>query len=523
MFRPRRSSLIALLGAILMLLNLTACAPSATPTPTPDYPALETAVAFKLSGTLTAKAPTPTTTATATTTPLPPTPTATARPTATATATPTPPTSSLLAFVRIAEDQVANLMFYDLRQGVEEPLTHFAEPLNMGDVSWSPDGQWVAFVSAHDFIHSRNQERNLFLMRSDGTELHMVTGDYVEPKQAPGPYVLLKGRVLTPGGACVVCAQGAASPATAAEDGSFELAGVPASARWARAVCQQDDLVLQGDVDLDLQVDAPQPITIEVRAEGRGWSQASVSAQGDLIAGTVYTWTLDADKVRQVAFHGEIITRDGEPVGRLVLPPESTLLGVDWSPITNTLLVGALTDEKGTGLYTWDNPSTPELLLRLDNPDDQILSAAHPVWSPDASQIAFELRQWSWWGENRYRTVLMVWDVGSADKPRLLVEPEWGDHAAEPSWSADGRAIFYQLSDGEPGVDYWHKQNGNILAVPVAKPSPTIIFDDGRSYLPAARPERPLGTASQPMRTRTPKATQTPPPSPTTGSTASAP
>ena len=123
-----------------------------------------------------------------------------AQPTPTATWTPTPepsPTSvgAWLAFVRVTQDQVANISLYNTVQQEDEVLTHFVEPLNMSDLSWSKDGQWLLFVSAHDYIHSRNNERNAFTMRPDGTGLRMITGDYVDPAEAPGPYVTLRARL----------------------------------------------------------------------------------------------------------------------------------------------------------------------------------------------------------------------------------------------------------------------------------------------------------------------------------------
>ena len=51
-------------------------------------------------------------------------------------------------------------------------------------MSWSRDGQWVIIASAHDYIHSRNNERNIFVMRPDGSGLRMVTGDYVDPQDS---------------------------------------------------------------------------------------------------------------------------------------------------------------------------------------------------------------------------------------------------------------------------------------------------------------------------------------------------
>jgi hypothetical protein len=489
---PRLSTVSLLLGTVFMLL-LSSCAPSPSalaPSPTPDYDMLETRVAASLSGTLTAKAPTATVTPTSTETPLSPTATPTLLPTRTPTPTPVPLTDgTFLVFVRETEGQIENLVLRDLHRGTEEVLTHLTEPINITDVRWSPDGQWIAFVSAHNYIHSRNQERNVFLVRPDGTGLYMITGSYVDPAKAPGPYVVLNGQIVDPIGDCVVSAQGVASPVLADDTGAFELTGVPVSADWARAVCRDESLVLQGDVLLDLQVEATAPITISLDAAGRGWNQVSLSSQAELIAGTVYNWWLDEeDDLPYISFGVEVVELDNLRTSRLAIPEGSTVLGVDWSPTAATLPVGALTDEDGAGLYIWPEYDNAEPLVRMENTESIILTAAYPAWSPQGDRIVFELRQWSWWGDNLYRTLLMVWEVGSEEEPRVLVEPDWGQHAVKPGWSADGDSVFYQFSTADPEVEFWHRENGDIYMVRLDDPSPRAITRNGRSYLPALRP-----------------------------------
>ncbi len=287
MIGPRGRLGAALVAILVLVPYCVGCAqtPPLSPTPTPDYAPLETAVAVKLWATLTAKAPSPTHT-------LSPTPTATTRaptpvPSATPTATPLPPSNSpLVAFVRVARDQTANIELLDVNQPTKgDVLTHFLEPLSISDVTWSKDGEWIVFVSAHDFIHSRNNERNIFMMRPNGTELRMITGEYVDPGKAPGPYVTLRGQVVGAKGTCLVCAQGAAKPVTADADGFFELPGVPNSAKWARAVCQDGSDALQGDIDLTAPNANPAALSIPVEPRGQGWNQVSLSRDGKLLAG----------------------------------------------------------------------------------------------------------------------------------------------------------------------------------------------------------------------------------------------
>jgi len=465
--------------------------------PTPDYARLETRVAGALSGTLTADAPTPTVTNTATTTPVPLTRTArpTATPSVTATATPRLP-EAVLAFSRVRQDGTANLVLRDLRTQEQEPVTHLTEPSGILDVDWSEDGTWIAIVSAQVYFRSRSNERNVFVMRSDGTEMRLVGDGYVDPGEAEGPFVELRGRVDGGSGSCFVCAQGTASPGMTDDNGRFALSGVPVSAEWVRAVCLDGDSVLQGSQALDLEVAPSRAITVGLRAEGQGWQQASLSSDGSLVAGTVYTWTLGVNGVRDVAYAGRVMSRDGTALARLVTPEGTSLLGVDWSPVTQTLLVGAVTGEDGAGLSLWSSADTPQEGCWIENPEDAVLSTANPAWSHDGRYVVFELREWSWWEGDKYRTTLAIWDTLADEAPRVVYAPEWGQHASEPSWASDWDALFFQLSTGAPDEDYWHKSNGDLYVITLAEPTPVALTEDGHSYLPVPRPPRRVERAS---------------------------
>ena len=132
------------------------------------------------------------------------------------------------------------------------------------------------------------------------------------------------------------------------------------------------------------------------------------------------------------------------------------------------LLVGALTGGDGGWLWLWDatGASVGEL-LQMTNPDDQILTLANPAWSPDGQQLVFEVRRWYWWGENRYRTDLML---VSADGQTIqtLVESAWGEHASEPGWISDGDMVVYQYSLTSPDQDLASADNSSIWMVEVA-------------------------------------------------------
>lgn len=480
--RWRSLLLLALVGGLCG----ASCTGPVAFTPTPDYPLLETQVAYKLQATLTAKAPP---TATPTSTPTSPAASATPKPGASPTPSPAPVPSSaesLLAIVRGVPGQPANLVLVGGVPDKDLVLTRFAEPDSMSDVSWSKDGSWIIFVSAHDFVHSRNNERNVFMMRPDGSQLRMVTGEYVDPTKASGPFVTLAGKVVGGKGTCLVCAQGAANPAVARDDGYFSLAGAPLSARWVRAVCRDNGVTLQGDLDL-APASAPTSLSLTVSPQGRGWTQASMSRDGQIIAGTYYSWTLGQDGKHRQSSEGVLYALDGRALGKLDLPANTTLAGVDWSPVEDRI-VGAVTGEKSSMLWLWDATGRSlGALLDIANSERELLTASNPVWSPDGASIAFTLHHQYWWGEQRSKSELMVVSAAGRDA-RSLVPGDWGIEATNPSWSAEGMSIYYQLALGK-GADAKIPASTNIWLVPVADQSTArAVTADGFASLPAASP-----------------------------------
>ena len=475
--------------AVVLCLSCTAPEPG-SPTATPDYVALETQVAAKLGATLTAKAP-PTQTFTPEPTRVSPTPTSSPRPGPSPTSTPEPRPSSarpLLAYARIAQGGAANIVLSDVAREEEQVLTHFVEPLNMCSLAWSRDGEWLIFVSGHDYMHSRSNERNVFVMRPDGSDLRMVTGEYVAPEMAPGPYSALRGRVIGGNGPCLVSAQGAASIVVTGEDGAFELPGVPLSAKWARAVCPNGESALQGDVGLVSLDNNLMPVSITVEAKGQGWLQASLSRDGHVVAGTYYQWTRDPEGEREYRVEGVLYSVEGARIGQLELPPDTRLLGVAWSPGTDQLL-GALTGEKSAWLWIWDaRGSSLGEFMEIPSPDEEIVGVSNPCWSPDGSQLAFSLRRWLWWEEDKHKTDLMLVSA-KGDGLRTLVDSEWGAAANHATWAGDGRRIYYHLSQDLSHDAYCSDTGGDIWVVTLSEEPVSVRWtEDGVSYLPAASP-----------------------------------
>jgi len=481
--------LVALLG---ISLAVVACGVGPREqTPTLDYPRLETAVAQQLFATLTSKAP-PTVTRTPSPSPL----SSSASPVPTGTTVPTlaPPEAEgdLIAYVRLSQDASTNIALSDEGHQIDQLLTHFVEVSNMCDVHWSADGEWIVFVSAHDFMFGRDNERNVFMIRADGTGLEMVTGDHRDPEEVPGPYVTLEGRVMGCEGPALVSAEGVAAPVTTDDAAVFELVGVPVTARWVRALCASGTQVLQGDVDLDLDKGTTEAITIEVKAEGHGWLQASPSPDGHSIAGTMYDWYIDEEGDQQVERMGVLYDIETGTLA-LVETPDGARSGyLVWSPV-NDVIAGAVTDGDGTSLWLWDaqGQATGEIVT-LDNPDDVIYAIEDPAWSPDGNSVAFVRRDWGRWEDNQYKSDLLVVSASGEDL-RTLVANEWGTAVSHPSWSSDGRRIYYQVSpasaDGGSVGDEM-----SIWSVPVEiadggeAPEATPWLDDGASGFPCVRP-----------------------------------
>lgn len=516
---------VAIISVAILAMACGAATP-AQPQPTPDYEALETRVQAMLDATYTAIAP-------------PATATSTPEPTHTVTPEPTPTVPEATPTFAVVEPgwQIA----YVRREAGGEPsivlegalpedtlvLEHLSGMDSISDLAWSPDGEWLLFVSEHDALLSRSNERNLFMVRKDGSGLQMITGDHVAADKAAAPYVPLEGRIVGVEGACLVSAQGISSPVAAEEDGSFLILGVSLEATWARAVCSSEGRTLAGDVTLTATEGALQAIEIPVLEEGRGWKQAHWSRDGAIIAGTLYGWApaeqVDAD-VETDSVDGEdqdqpegsllaISTPSAEsPVdyrlwGRILAPTsgyeaeldravEGDLNGLSWSP-TEDLVLGAVTGGEGGWLWLWDvtGESVGEL-FQMPNPDDQIITLANPAWSPDGTQVVFEVRRWYWWGEDKFRTDLMLL---STDGPSVepLVTLDWGEHAIEPTWLGDGRKVVYQYSLLSPDQELSFVEDGSIWLVDVATGQQLPWTSGPRDFAPAANPL--AGRAVTPM------------------------
>ncbi len=485
---PRRlATLWALAACACVALAAASCrpAPSTPATPTPNYSLLETRTEQRLAARLTAQAPPPTETPTPTEAP----PTTSSAPPLTLTPTLGPTVAPpVLVYVQKGQNDTTNVIVPSIGAEEEGVLTHFPEPWSIDALVWSKEGDWLALAGSHDFIHSRENERNLFLIRPDGSGLRMVTGAYLDPAQAPGPYVTLEGVVEGGRGVCRVIAQGTVSPVETDESKgyAFALTGVPQEAAWARAVCQDEAGTWQGDIDLALG-EEPQPVSIPVRAEGQGWRDLSLAPGGQQLVGTFYEWELDEEGQRRYQVRGAIYDLESNQITWLELPEEKTFHGADWS-FDGERIIGGLADEEATYLWEW-NPQGESVgaMLTLANPEDQFLTIVRPRWSPrEETGIVFELHRWYWWADPKFRTDLMLLEPGQAEAVSL-VEAEWGQHATHADWSATGLVVFYQNHTQEGDIGAGLPASADIWSVSIEERQPAPWTDDGISYLPAVR------------------------------------
>lgn len=487
---PIRAILVLVLLFFLLLIN--GCVPILDVPRTPDdnLSSKETAVIISLSGTLTAGAPTRTPFPTNTPQPPMPTPTPTRAPFLSG-------SGPFLAFVRLMEEGTENII---LRSGgqSESVLTRFSGGQSISDLNWSLDGQWLVFTSAFNYMLSRKNERNVFVVRPDGTELHMISGEFVDPETVEGPFITLSGTVTGTDSSCLVSAQGAAGPVTTTVDGAFELPGVPVSSKWARAVCNQGDVIRQGDVPLELTEGVTSTINITVTASGQGWLSAAISPDGCKLAGIKYEWSLDDQGKRVNTMAARLVNLGGGQIAELMPSEGAVVSGLAWSP-EGTQLVGTVNWNNSVSLWLWDaEGNSLGSLIDIPNPEDTFYTLGEPVWSYDGSKIAYTRQSYYWWsGTPQLKTEIDVIDVNTKEVTTIVPE-EYGFHATSPAWSANGLIIYYQLASGDPSAEVASLSGWQIWWIDINGRIPTQLTKDGVNTLPAVRSNNLPRTTSLP-------------------------
>ncbi|MHB9034256.1 MAG: TolB-like translocation protein, partial [Anaerolineae bacterium] len=340
-----------------------------------DLDPTTTVVAHNLYGTLTAKAPT--NTPIPTDTPVPPTPIPSPTPTRAPFVSGEGP---FIVFVREMQADTENIILKS-SGNTESVLTRFGSGRTIDDLAWSADGQWIIFLSAYNYLFSRNNERNAFAVRPDGTGLRMLTGEYLDPASVEGPFVTLSGTVTGAEGECLVNAQGSTSPITTTTTGSFELPGVPVSSKWIRAVCEQGTSVKQGDVSLALSASITNSIAITVSAMGQGFTSVSLSPDGCTLAGIAYQWSLNDQGERVLTTTARLMNLAGAQLAELPLPDGASISDLAWSPLGNQL-VGTLNSGNSVSLWLWDSQGNSiGSLVEITDPEDTFYTVLNPSWS----------------------------------------------------------------------------------------------------------------------------------------------
>ena len=239
-------------------------------------------------------------------------------------------------------------------------------------------------------------------------------------------------------------------------------------------------------VDLSLADDAG-AVVIAVSPGGEGWRDVSFSPDSQRLVGTHYTWRLDEQGEIVYEVKGVLYDVETGAYGMLELPEGATFHGAAWSS-DGQRIVGGLSDEEAAYLWEWNvqGASVGEL-LRMDNPEDQILTIARPVWSPDGARLAFELHRWYWWSEEKFRTDLMVVDA-DGQNVATVIEADWAWHATQASWSSTSAALFYQYFASETDLGGLMPTRADVWSVTIDSGEPVRWTEDEVSFLPAVRP-----------------------------------
>jgi len=415
----------------------------------------------------------------------------------------------MLAFVRLGADGIANVVVRDLSSGEERVLTHFAEAMGIFDLRWAPDGKSLVLVSAHNYLASRVNERNVFTVQSDGTGLRMITGDVMPPSEASGPFVSITGVISGTTAPCYVSAQGAASAVTADARGVFTLTGVPETAGWIRAVCAPSETAsqaleetgttmpmlpsYQGSASLVEADSTPMTITLQVSPSGQGWRQASLAPEGDRFCGVRYTWTLDAEGRAVYESSGYLYDIEKHAAHPIELPEGARIQDLAWSP-RGDRIAGVYRLEQGSYLGLWDTEGKlVETVLEIADTDSIIMTAKDLNWAPDGTALAYALQQHYWWEDPTYKTE--IWTLSLEDLAASRVtELQWGEHATHPSWAADGQTLYYEFARAPQSEPSPASSDYGLRAIASDGTGKSLSILDGEpAKLPAAHPSCAMG------------------------------
>lgn len=287
--------------------------------------------------------------------------------------------------------------------------------------SWSGDGSQIAFLSTR-----AGGTPQVFVVDADGQNLTQITqnaGAKSRPAFAPGDPTLLG---FTSGGALQVASLGAAETQTRRLLPPATEQAVPQDA---------DAQPVQG------------PITIPAYA----WAPASGPDQQGLAA------VEDRGDVQMLALLPSLggAARDTQGQAPNVTPlAAADTMSLGWSPDGGLLAVAMLgvrwpaPGRPASGLFLLDSQGAPVSPQPLPLIADPTAGPQNPVFSPDGTQIAFEVWHGADLAHRRSVGLYLIPTSGGA-APKTLAR---GD-ASEARFTADGQALLFLRARPDGGHD----------------------------------------------------------------------
>ncbi len=162
-------------------------------------------------------------------------------------------------------------------------------------------------------------------------------------------------------------------------------------------------------------------------------------------------WSPDG---RQLAFSLDfelmIINSDGSNLRQITDLPEGSPKQLAWSPDGST--ISFVSEIRAADGQPWEQifvirPDGSGLKQLTDGP------AYHrfPSWSPDGSQILFEVGK-----KSRFETDVYVMNADGTNQLQLTDQPSWnGTYTGNPTWSPDGRQIAYAAESSFSNLDIY--------------------------------------------------------------------
>ena len=301
------------------------------------------------------------------------------------------PDGKRIAFQRTAPGGATGIYLVSALGGAEQKLTDFQAT---GQMSWSPDGNWLAVARASSSPGAAVESAGIFLVPIEGGEPRRITN----PK-APGydihPSISPDGRML----AHAACAATWSCDVYVQELGSgYAPQGSP------RRITQQS-----------------------VYFAGLAWSRDGESL--------VYSGSLGAHRLLclwQVGIREEQPPQRLDLAGFLAYHPSI-------APAGNRLAFSRGLQNYDIWRYQPGGAPEPFIMSSLDE--------LWPAFSPDGSRIAF--------GSSRSGEVFDIWVANADGSNPVQLTNRLGRHQGMPLWSPDGRWIAFQSQGWDGAFDIY--------------------------------------------------------------------